>query len=75
MEPPSRFFMEVLSHFVDEIHAEKLREFCSKSVDGKSEYYRYCVRERRTAFEVLQDFQPTGKLLLPIEYLIQLSGR
>ena len=32
IEPPSRYFMEVLSYFVkDEQHISKLREFCSKT--------------------------------------------
>ena len=51
--------MYVLSHFVENpLHKEKLEEFSSKSVEGKSEYYRYAVRERRTAIEVLEDFYP-----------------
>ena len=66
--------MGVLGHFVDdELHKEKLREFCSQTVDGKSEYYRYSIRERRTVPEVLYDFQPQG-ITLPLEYLIQLCG-
>ena len=57
MEPPSRYFMSVLSHFVDDqLHKEKLQEFCSQTVDGKSEYYRYSIREKRTVPEVLYDF-------------------
>ena len=75
MEPPSRYFMHVLSFFVEsDIHREKLQEFSSKTVDGKSEYYRYSVRERRTVIEVLYDFFPNTKILLPLEYLIQLCG-
>lgn len=67
--------MEVLSYFVvDQMHKDKLREFVSKSVDGKSEYYRYCIREKRTVPEVLFDFMPEG-ILMPIEYLVQLCGR
>ena len=57
MEPPSRYFMHVLSFFAgDDIHKEKLKEFASKSAEGKSEYYRYAVREKRTVIEVLNDF-------------------
>ena len=57
MEPPSRYFMSVLSHFVeDQLHKEKLQEFCSQTVEGKSEYFRYAIRERRTVPEVLYDF-------------------
>jgi sulfite reductase alpha subunit-like flavoprotein len=75
MEPPSRHFMHVLSYFVsDSLHGDKLREFAAKSAEGKSEYYRYAVRERRTVLEVLNDFQQTG-FQLPIEYLIQLCGK
>jgi hypothetical protein len=57
MEPPSRYFMEVLSYFVeDSMLKEKLLEFASNTVEGKSEYYRYCIRERRTVPEILFDF-------------------
>lgn len=50
--------MQVLSFFADDgMHSEKLREFSAKSGEGKSEYYRYAVRERRTVLEVLADFQ------------------
>jgi sulfite reductase alpha subunit-like flavoprotein len=67
--------MQVLRHFVeDDLHREKLTEFCSKTVDGKSEYYRYVIKERRTVIEILYDFQPE-KITLPLEYLIQLCGR
>jgi len=75
MEPPSRYFMYVLSHFTDdEMLKGKLVEFSSKSAEGKSEYYRYAVREKRTIFEVLNDFQKS-QITLPLEYLIQLCGR
>ena len=75
MEPPSRYFMQVLSEFVEsDLHRKKLIEFSSKTVEGKSEYYRYCVRERRTVIEVLFDFQQE-KVTLPLEYLIQLCAR
>ena len=58
-----------------DIHKQKLREFASKTVEGKSEYYRYSVRERRTVIEVLYDFYPNQEIKLPLEYLIQLCGR
>jgi len=80
MEPPSRYFMQVLSSFVEDdpnaeySHRQKLEEFSSKTVDGKSEYYRYCIRERRTVIETLYDFQP-ARITLPLAYLIQLCGR
>ena len=71
MEPPSRYFMHVLSLFVkSDIHKEKLREFASKTVDGKSEYYRYSIKEKRTVIEVLYDFYPNQEITLPIEYLV-----
>eukprot|EP00347_Sterkiella_histriomuscorum_P012855 403366965 len=74
MEPPSRYFCEVISHFVeDQQRSQKLRELASKTSDGKSEYYRYCVREKRTIPEVLLDFKITDQL--PLSYLIQLAGR
>ena len=76
LEPPSRYFMKVLSHFVDDpMHKAKLQEFSSKTVDGKSEYHRYAVRERRTVPEVLADFYPASKCKLPLAYLIQLCGK
>eukprot|EP00356_Strombidium_inclinatum_P012257 CAMPEP_0170501692 /NCGR_PEP_ID=MMETSP0208-20121228/39111_1 /TAXON_ID=197538 /ORGANISM="Strombidium inclinatum, Strain S3" /LENGTH=110 /DNA_ID=CAMNT_0010780367 /DNA_START=829 /DNA_END=1161 /DNA_ORIENTATION=- len=75
MEPPSRYFMEVFSHFIgDDLHKEKLKEFSSNSIEGKSEYHRYCVKEKRTALEVLSDFQPSGLWSLPLAFLIQLCG-
>jgi sulfite reductase alpha subunit-like flavoprotein len=75
MEPPSRYLMQVLSSFVeDDLHRQKLEEFSSKTVDGKSEYHRYCIRERRTVIETLFDFQP-ARITLPLAYLIQLCGR
>ena len=49
----------MLANFVsDDLHKEKLQSFASKTVEGKSEYQRYCVRERRTIPEVLADFYP-----------------
>ena len=39
---PTRYFYKVLSHFTDdETHREKLREFASKTTEGKNDYYRY----------------------------------
>lgn len=69
---PNRYFFKVLSHFTDdEVRREKLLILCSKTSDGKNEYYRYCHREKRTHLEILHDFN-TSKL--PLEYLIQLIG-
>ena len=36
--------------------AEKLVHFASKTADGKSEYFGYCVRERRSCLELFKDF-------------------
>ena len=72
MEPPSRYFLQVLSNFTeDSQYKEKLIEMSSKSVEGKSEYYRYCINEKRTVIEVLSDFNQ-AKIKLPLNYLIQL---
>jgi hypothetical protein len=47
----------VLGHFcTTKIYKEKLAEFSSKTVEGKSEYHRYCVKERRTVIELMRDF-------------------
>mmetsp|Transcript_14222 Transcript_14222/g.24190 ORF Transcript_14222/g.24190 Transcript_14222/m.24190 type:complete len:464 (-) Transcript_14222:23-1414(-) len=76
LDPPSRHFLRVLSFFVDEqVHKAKLIELGSNTVDGKSEYQRYCVREKRTVLEVLLDFYPQEpRFKLPLAYLIQLCG-
>ncbi|CDW72589.1 nadph-dependent diflavin oxidoreductase 1 [Stylonychia lemnae] len=84
MDPPSRYFVKILSFFVeDKQRAEKLKEFASKTSvitffficfqEGKSEYHRYCIRERRTIPEVMLDFLVTDQF--PLAYLIQLAGR
>lgn len=61
-----------MSHFTeDEIRKEKILVLCSKTSEGKNEYYRYCHREKRTHAEILHDFN-TSKI--PLGYLIQLIG-
>ena len=66
-EAPSRHFCHVLGTFLaqDEatngdvtktMKAEKLLHFASKTVDGKSEYFSYSVRERRSCLEFFKDF-------------------
>mmetsp|Transcript_88 Transcript_88/g.101 ORF Transcript_88/g.101 Transcript_88/m.101 type:complete len:88 (+) Transcript_88:139-402(+) len=74
MEPPSRYFVQVMSFFCkDELKRLKLKEFSSKTPEGKSEYYRYCIRERRTVLEVMQDFDLIEDF--PLSYLISCCGR
>ena len=50
------------------MQSEKLIEYSSKTAEGKSEYFRYCQREKRNVFEVFKDFGVTDHI--PIEYLI-----
>ena len=40
----------------EEMKSEKLIHFASKTADGKSEYFGYCVRERRDCLTVFKDF-------------------
>jgi sulfite reductase alpha subunit-like flavoprotein len=70
---PNRYFFKVMVKYTDddEVREEKLVLMSSKTSEGKSEYYRYCHRERRTHAEILYDFNTTK---LPLEYLIQLIG-
>jgi len=37
--------------------AEKLIHFASKTAEGKSEYFAYSVRERRSCLELFRDFE------------------
>lgn len=67
---PSRYFIEVLSYFVDQAHIEKLQEMASKTLEGRNEYHRYITKEKRTFYEVLWDFD-AGKRV-PLEYLLEL---
>ncbi|KAI8848367.1 hypothetical protein BC829DRAFT_394306 [Chytridium lagenaria] len=56
----------ILSYFAaDPLHADKLKEFASAA--GQEELYNYCLRLRRTSFEVLQDF---NSVKIPINYLL-----
>lgn len=81
-EPPSRYFCEVMGTFLsqkanksqeDVMKSEKLLHFASKTADGKSEYFGYCVRERRDVLTVFKDFGITNEV--PLAYLIQGIGR
>ena len=56
-----------------EIQAQKLKEYASKTSEGKSEYFGYGVRERRRVLEVFADFGVTNQV--PLAYLIQGIGR
>ena len=53
--------------------AEKLIHFASKTAEGKSEYFSYCVRERRSCLELFKDFEVTNQV--PLDYIIQGIGR
>ena len=47
--------------------------YASKTAGGKSEYFSYCVRERRNCLEFFKDFEIGNKV--PIDYMIQGIGR
>ena len=53
--------------------AEKLLHFASKTADGKSEYFSYSVREKRSCLELFKDFEITTQV--PLDYLVQGIGR
>ena len=48
--------------------AEKLLHFASKTADGKSEYFSYSVREKRSCLELFKDFEITTQV--PLDYLV-----
>ncbi|KAG9244536.1 putative NADPH-dependent FMN/FAD containing oxidoreductase [Calycina marina] len=57
---PKRYFFHQISHYTsDEMHKERLLEFCNPIYTD--EFYDYTTRPRRSILEVLQDF-PTVKL-------------
>ncbi|KAJ3213485.1 NADPH-dependent diflavin oxidoreductase 1 [Dinochytrium kinnereticum] len=63
---PRRYFFEILSYFAsDPLHADKLKEF--SSAVGQEELFNYCLKPRRTCFEVLQDFT---SVKIPVNYLM-----
>lgn len=70
---PRRFFFELLAHFTDpESHPrqrERLDEFASPA--GQDELRRYVAKPRRTALEVLADFDGAAP---PLAYLLDLFG-
>lgn len=66
--PRDRYFYDLLSHFVtNPLHKEKLIEW--QTPEGQEDLYDYCYRPRRTALEILLDFQP---LCVPVSYLYDL---
>lgn len=74
--PPSRYFFELLSTFVQdnhplaEAHREKLLELgVSNTEDGQESYMDYVWRPKRKPAEVITDF---GSLLVPIEQVFNL---
>jgi sulfite reductase alpha subunit-like flavoprotein len=55
------------------MQSEKMLHYASKTADGKSDYFSYCVREKRNIAEVFTDFWVTNQI--PLSYLIQGIGR
>ena len=52
---PRRYFFEVMSHFTASEHEkERLQYFASG--EGAVDLYKYNQRERRTVFEIFDDF-------------------
>ncbi|KAI9592068.1 hypothetical protein BDF19DRAFT_472185 [Syncephalis fuscata] len=65
---PRRSFFELTAHFAqDPEHAEKLEFF--SSAEGQDDLYAYCYRMRRTAFEILEDF---NSIKIPLDYLLEI---
>lgn len=65
---PRRSFFEMLAYFTsDENFTEKLREFASP--EGQDDLWSYCMKPRRTIFEILFDFKPFH---IPFDYLLDL---
>lgn len=50
------------------MQSEKMLNYASKTADGKSDYFSYCVREKRNVPEVFTDFWVTNQI--PLAYLI-----
>ncbi|KAG2195774.1 hypothetical protein INT47_005751 [Mucor saturninus] len=65
---PRRSFFEMLAYFTtDENFTEKLREFASPQ--GQDDLWSYCMKPRRTVFEILFDFKPW---VIPFHYILDL---
>lgn len=66
-----RHFFEMLVHFAsNQLHKDKLKDLCSR--EGSEELMWYSWREKRTAFQVLQDFSSVS---FPIDYLLDVVPR
>ena len=71
-EIPPKYLFNVMSYFTeDELHKEKLQTMGSNTNDGKLEYFDYCVKTKRTVYEVLFDFH---SVKLPLHYLLEAIG-
>lgn len=64
---------QISQDMTKKMKAEKLLHFASKTADGKSEYFSYCVRERRSCLELFKDFEISSQV--PLAYLVQGIGR
>lgn len=71
-KPVSRYFIFMMSQFAEGMHKEKLSEMSEKNVEGRNEYHRYVVKEKRNAVEVLWDFGSVQGISL--EYFIEAVG-
>ncbi|CAG9317434.1 unnamed protein product [Blepharisma stoltei] len=71
-KPASRYFIWIISHFADGAQKEKLTEMSSKTTEGRNEYHRYVVKEKRNIIEILWDFTTVRNL--PLEYFIEAAG-
>lgn len=77
-EPPTRHFCGVVGQFLEKapgrmMQSQKMQHFASKTADGKSDYFSFCIREKRNILEVFADFGVTKQV--PLAYLIQGIGR
>ena len=80
MEPPSRNFCNIMGSFLAKsenaaypkeelkMKSDKLLHFASKTAEGKSDYFSYAVRERRSILEIFKDFGVTTEV--PLAYMI-----
>jgi sulfite reductase alpha subunit-like flavoprotein len=67
---PTRFFFQQAAFFCSNPEdREKMLEMASSLLENAASYLTYCKRERRTYFDVLQDFASCS---IPFAYLIEL---
>lgn len=64
-EPPTRHFCGLVGHFLGQtpgrqMQSDKLHHFASKTADGKSDYFSFCIKEKRNILEVFADFGVTN---------------